>query len=125
RRRRRRALPRAPMRAAGLRREGSGMKTDTALQVLVVDDDPEIRRTLRGVLEDEGHRVAEAPDGVRALEAMEQRRFDAVLLDVNMPEMGGLEALAMIREQSPQTGVIMVSGESTITTAVQALKRGA
>ena len=101
------------------------MTAETALQVLVVDDDPEIRRTLRGVLEDEGHRVAEAADGVQALEAMEQRRFDAVLLDVNMPEMGGLEALVMIREQSPHTGVIMVSGESTITTAVQALKRGA
>jgi two-component system, NtrC family, nitrogen regulation response regulator NtrX len=101
------------------------MNERTALQILVVDDDPEIRRTLRGVLEDEGHRVAEAGDGVRALEAMEQRRFDAVLLDVNMPEMGGLQALTMIREQSPHTGVIMVSGESTIGTAVQALKRGA
>jgi two-component system nitrogen regulation response regulator NtrX len=98
---------------------------EEALQVLVVDDDPEIRRMLRGVLEDEGHRVSEAQDGVRALEAIEQRRFDVVLLDVNMPEMGGLQALAMIREQSPQTGVIMVSGESTIGTAVQALKRGA
>ena len=101
------------------------MTESTELQILVVDDDPEIRRTLRGVLEDEGHRVAEAGDGVRALEAMEHRRFDAVLLDVNMPEMGGLQALTMIREQSPQTGVIMVSGESTISTAVQALKRGA
>ncbi len=101
------------------------MTSESALHVLVVDDDPEIRRTLRGVLEDEGHRVAEVADGARALEAIAQRRFDAVLLDVNMPEMGGLEALTMIREQSPQTGVIMVSGESTITTAVQALKRGA
>jgi two-component system nitrogen regulation response regulator NtrX len=101
------------------------MTAGTALKILVVDDDPEIRRTLRGVLEDEGHRVAEASDGLKALEAMEQRRFDAVLLDVNMPHMGGLEALTMIREQSPNAGVIMVSGESTITTAVQALKRGA
>jgi len=101
------------------------MTGETALQVLVVDDDPQIRRTLRGVLEDEGHKVAEAPDGVQALAALEQRRFDAVLLDVNMPEMGGLEALVMIREQAPQTAVIMVSGEGTIATAVQALRRGA
>ena len=101
------------------------MTVRTGLQVLVVDDDPQIRRTLRGVLEDEGHQVVEAPDGVRALDALGQMRFDAVLLDVNMPEMGGLEALTMIREQSPSTGVVMVSGESTIGTAVQALKRGA
>jgi len=101
------------------------MTAESPLQILVVDDDSEIRHTLRGVLEDEGHRVTEASDGVQALAAIEQRRFDAVLLDVNMPEMGGLEALTMIREQSPDTGVIMVSGESTITTAVQALKRGA
>jgi two-component system nitrogen regulation response regulator NtrX len=101
------------------------MTGSTPLRVLVVDDDAQIRRTLRGVLEDEGHQVAEAADGAQALEAMEQRGFDAVLLDVNMPTMGGLEALLMIREQSPATAVIMVSGESTISTAVKALKRGA
>ena len=101
------------------------MTGSAPLRVLVVDDDSQIRRTLRGVLEDEGHQVAEAADGVQALEALEQRGFDAVLLDVNMPTMGGLEALVMIREQAPTTAVIMVSGESTISTAVKALKRGA
>ncbi len=101
------------------------MTPKTGLTVLVVDDDPQVRHTLRGVLEDEGHAVIEATDGARALEALEQRRFDVVLLDVNMPGMGGLEALEMIREAAPQTGVIMVSGEGTIATAVQALRRGA
>jgi DNA-binding NtrC family response regulator len=95
------------------------------LNVLLVDDDPQIRRALRGVLEDEGHTVDEAPDGARALVALEGRSFDAVLLDVNMPGMSGLDALLSIRELAPQTGVIMVSGEGTISTAVQALKRGA
>ena len=95
------------------------------LDVLLVDDDPGIRRTLRGVLEDEGHTVGEAPDGAQALAALEDRQFDAVLLDVNMPGMSGLDALVSIREMAPSTGVIMVSGEGTIATAVQALKRGA
>ncbi len=95
------------------------------LAVLLVDDDPRIRSTLRGVLEDEGHTVGEAPDGTQALAALESRQFDAVLLDVNMPGMSGLDALVTIREMSPSTGVIMVSGEGTIATAVQALKRGA
>jgi two-component system nitrogen regulation response regulator NtrX len=93
--------------------------------VLLVDDDPRIRRALRGVLEDEGHSVDEAPDGAQALAALEHRAFDAVLLDVNMPGMSGLDALVAIRETAPNTGVIMVSGEGTIATAVQALKRGA
>ena len=95
------------------------------LEVLLVDDDSRIRRALRGVLEDEGHRVDEAADGAQALAALERRPFDAVLLDVNMPGMSGLDALVAIRELAPSTGVIMVSGESTIATAVQALKRGA
>ena len=101
------------------------MTAKNPLTVLVVDDDPDIRRTLRGVLEDEGHDVTDVGDGARALEALERRRFDVVLLDVKMPGMSGLDALAMIREAAPRTGVVMVSGEGNIATAVQALKRGA
>jgi two-component system nitrogen regulation response regulator NtrX len=101
------------------------MTPKSGLTVLVVDDDAQIRKTLRGVLEDEGHTVSEAADGERALEVLDTRRFDVVLLDVNMPGMSGLEALVMIREAAPETGVVMVSGESTISTAVRALKRGA
>jgi two-component system, NtrC family, nitrogen regulation response regulator NtrX len=96
-----------------------------ALAVLLVDDDARIRNAMRGVLEDEGHTVAEAPDGAQALAALEGRAFDAVLLDVNMPGMSGLDALVSIREMAPNTAVVMVSGEGTIATAVQALKRGA
>jgi two-component system nitrogen regulation response regulator NtrX len=99
--------------------------TARKLELLVVDDDPKIRATLRGLLEDEGHSVAEASDGQQALETLGNKHFDVVLLDVKMPRMGGLEALDLIREEAPSTGVIMVSGESTIATAVQALKRGA
>jgi len=95
------------------------------LDVLLVDDDSRIRRALRGVLEDDGHGVEEAPDAAQALEALQHRPFDAVLLDVNMPGMSGLDALVTIRELAPSTGVIMVSGEGTIAAAVQALKRGA
>ncbi|HKQ56953.1 MAG TPA: sigma-54 dependent transcriptional regulator [Candidatus Eisenbacteria bacterium] len=101
------------------------MNARKRLEVLLVDDDSRIRRALRGVLEDEGHTVDEAPDGAQALAALEGRAFDAVLLDVNMPGMSGLDALVTIRELAPSTGVIMVSGEGTISTAVQALKRGA
>jgi DNA-binding NtrC family response regulator len=82
--------------------------------VLTVDDDPAIRRTLRAVLEDEGHETGEAGNATEAYAALEQRRWDAVLLDLTMPGEHGLDALLRIREQAPDTAVIVVSGESTL-----------
>jgi len=93
--------------------------------VLTVDDDPAIRSQLRGVLEDEGHEVGEAANAQQAYEALEKRRWDAVLLDLTMPGEHGLDALVRIREHAPDTAVIVVSGESTILNAVKAGQRGA
>ena len=93
--------------------------------VLTVDDDARIRRTLRGVLEDEGHETGEAANAGEAYEALERRRWDAVLLDLTMPGEHGLDALLKIREQAPDTAVIVVSGESTLENAVKAGQRGA
>ncbi len=93
--------------------------------VLTVDDDAAIRRQLRGVLEDEGHEVGEARGAAEAYEALEKRRWDAVLLDLTMPGEHGLDALTKIREQSPDTAVVVVSGESTLENAVKAGQRGA
>jgi two-component system nitrogen regulation response regulator NtrX len=93
--------------------------------VLLVDDDAAIRRQLRGVLEDEGHEVGEAKVATEAYEALEKQRWDAVLLDLTMPGEHGLDALTKIREQSPDTAVVVVSGESTIENAVKAGQRGA
>jgi two-component system nitrogen regulation response regulator NtrX len=93
--------------------------------VLTVDDDARIRRTLRGVLEDEGHETGEAANASEAYEALEKRRWDAVLLDLTMPGEHGLDALVRIREQAPDTAVIVVSGEGTLENAVKAGQRGA
>src|SRR5262245_12929213 len=93
--------------------------------VLTVDDDARIRRTLRGVLEDEGHETGEAANAGEAYEALEKRRWDAVLLDLTMPGEHGLDALVKIREQAPDTAVIVVSGEGTLENAVKAGQRGA
>ncbi len=101
------------------------MSGSRRLDVLIVDDDPAIRRQLRGVLEDEGHAVADAESGDRALELLEERRFDAVLLDLNMPGLPGLDALSRIRESAPDTAVLVVTGESTLDNALQAGRRGA
>jgi two-component system nitrogen regulation response regulator NtrX len=93
--------------------------------VLTVDDDAAIRRQLRGVLEDEGHAVTEAGNAGEAYEAIEKQRFDAVLLDLRMPGEHGLDALVKLREQAPDTAVIVVSGEGTLENAVRAGQRGA
>ncbi len=95
------------------------------LDVLVVDDDPAIRDALRAVLEHAGHMVAEAGTGEGAVAMLEERRFDVVLLDLAMPGMHGLDALERIRENAPDVGVIVVSGEGTIANAIRAGQRGA
>src|SRR5438876_9384342 len=101
------------------------MTGKTGLDVLVVDDDPAIREALRAVLEHDGYAVVEAETGDRALELLGGRRVEAVLLDLAMPGMDGLDALIRIREIAPDTGVIVVSGEATIANAIKAGQRGA
>ncbi len=101
------------------------MSEETRLQVLVVDDDPAVRGALRRALEVAGHAVAEAGDGEEALAGLAGRPVDVVLLDINMPGLGGLDALPRIRETAPETSVIMVTAEATLANAMRAGQRGA
>jgi two-component system nitrogen regulation response regulator NtrX len=101
------------------------MSARERLNLLVVDDDPAIRASLRGVLEDEGHAVAEAASGEDGLRALEGQRFDAVLLDIRLPGLDGLDALIRFRELAPDTAVVMVTGEATTRNAFRAAQRGA
>ena len=93
--------------------------------ILVVDDEPSIRRTLREIFEYEGFKVEEAVDGEDALSRMRVGRYDVVMLDVNMPKRNGLEVLAAARDEAPETPVVMLSGHGAIETAVRATKLGA
>ncbi len=95
------------------------------LDVLVVDDDPAIRASLRDVLEHAGHRVNESPSGADALERLAATPVDVALLDLGMPGMHGLDVLLQVRERAPDTAVIVVTGEATIKNAVRAMQRGA
>jgi len=93
--------------------------------VLVIDDETNIRKTLEGVLSDDGYDVILAGDGAQGLEVFSRSFVDAVLLDVWMPGMDGIETLKKIRESYPIVPVIMISGHGTIDTAVKAVKMGA
>jgi len=93
--------------------------------ILVVDDESEIRSSLRGVLNDEGLRVLEAEDGRRALHLVRSERPELVLLDVWMPEVDGIELLRSLQDEPDRPQVIMLSGHGNIETAVQATKLGA
>ena len=81
----------------------------SAGRILVVDDDPQIRRVLKVTLTGQGYEVDEAKSGEAALEKLRAPRFDVVLLDVNMPGIGGLETCRAIREQS-EVAIIMLTG---------------
>ena len=93
-------------------------------RVLVVDDEPQIRRVLRSTLAARGYEVQEAPTGEDALECLRQSRFDLVLLDVNMPGIGGLEACREIRAGSA-VAIIMLTVSESEEDKVAALDAGA
>jgi two-component system nitrogen regulation response regulator NtrX len=93
--------------------------------VLVVDDEKNIRETLKDVLEDDGYTVFLAENGKRALEMLELRGIDVVLLDLWLPEMGGMDVLKRIKDLDSNIPVIIISGHGNIDTAVKATKVGA
>jgi len=94
-------------------------------KILVIDDEPGIRNVLRDVLQDEGHTVHVAEDGFQGLGVMEAEPIDVVLLDVWLPNMGGMEVLKRLKESYPEVEVIIISGHASIDLAVQATKMGA
>jgi two-component system nitrogen regulation response regulator NtrX len=93
--------------------------------ILVVDDEQGIREVLQDVLGDEGHRVIAVEDGFRALGTLETEAVDLVILDVWLPNMGGIDVLKRVREAWPDIEVVVISGHANINMAVQAVKIGA
>src|SRR5215471_1975077 len=93
--------------------------------ILIVDDERAIQKTLRGVLEDEGYRVSTVGSAGEALAQLQEEAPDLIFLDIWMPGIDGLEALADFKRLRPETAVVMISGHGTIETAVKATKLGA
>jgi two-component system KDP operon response regulator KdpE len=96
----------------------------SAGRILVVDDDPQIRRAMRTTLTGRGYEVADARTGEEALEALRSGNYDLVLLDMNMPGMGGIETCRLIRSSS-EVAIIMLTVSNSEKDKVEALDAGA
>jgi two-component system KDP operon response regulator KdpE len=101
------------------------MTLQQQFSVLVVDDEISLRRVIRASLAAKGFVVEEAGNGSDAVRIMQQRPFDLVLLDVNMPGISGVEACRRIRDLSPHTGIVMVTVRDSEEDKVRALEAGA
>lgn len=96
------------------------------MRILIVDDEPAIRKTTRIAVELAGHTAAEAPNALRALKAMEEEPFDAVFLDLKLGSDDGLSLLPKLLEKNqPAPAIVMFTAYANIVTAVEAMRRGA
>lgn len=93
--------------------------------ILIIDDERSIRNVLKDILGNEGYKTDEAADGEEGWAKFSTTTYDAVLCDIKMPKLDGLEFLAKASEHNPDVPVIMISGHGNIETAVDAVKKGA
>ena len=95
------------------------------IKIIVVDDEPSIRESLKGWLQQDGYQVETAAGGPEALAKNAENRFDIMLIDVKMPEMGGLTLLKKIKEIDADIAIVMMTAHGAIRDAVEAIKLGA
>src|SRR5277367_3356902 len=105
--------------------ESTAANTGSAYRILIIDDEAGIRESLETLLSLEGYLIDTAPDGEAGLDAIGQRSYDLVLLDLALPGLNGIEVLAQIRERNPELPVIMITAYGTVTNVVDAIRAGA
>lgn len=93
--------------------------------ILIIDDEKAIRKTLTEILSFEGYHIVEAADGEEGLKQFKEKTYDVVLCDIKMPKLDGMEFLQKATEHNPDVPIIMISGHGNIETAVEAVKKGA
>ena len=93
--------------------------------ILIIDDEKSIRKTLSEILSYEGYKIDEAGDGEEGLKRFREKTYEVVLCDIKMPKLDGIEFLEKAKESNPDIPIIMISGHGNIDTAVEAVKKGA
>ena len=94
-------------------------------RIIIVDDDENIRTTMKTILEDEGYNVDLATTGNEAIEMTEEKAYNIALLDIRLPDMEGVELLKLIKDNVPRTRKIMVTGYPSMQNAISALNKNA
>ena len=94
-------------------------------KILVVDDERSHRQMIEAVLSAEGYEIAQADNGQAAIDAVAEKFYDLVIMDIRMPELGGIEALKKIKAISPGIPILIMTAYASVGTAVDALKSGA
>ena len=107
------------------RAEGVRICHNWIMELLIVEDDDEFRTIASQWMVRKGHCVSEAADSRSALELVRQRQFEVAILDANLPDLSGIDLLQELRSKSDEIEVIILTGEATVETAVEAMKRGA
>lgn len=100
-------------------------KSGVLAEILIIDDEAAIRKTLSEILTFENYNITEAGDGEEGLKIFNAQKFDLVLCDIKMPKLDGMEFLEKVSKSHPEVPVIMISGHGNIETAVDAVKNGA
>ena len=100
-------------------------KKEKTIDLLLVDDDHELREDMARFFSRRGYNVSECPDGEQALGFTDQRAFDVIVLDMMMPGISGLELLKKLKQRGCESEIVMLTGKGTIETAVEAMKLGA
>ena len=98
---------------------------DRNAKVLIVDDDENIRSTMKAILEDEGYIVDLAATGREAVEKTQKAAYNIALLDIRLPDMEGIELLKLMKDATPRTRKIMVTGYPSMQSAITALNKNA
>src|SRR5829696_8391687 len=96
-----------------------------SLRVLFVDDEKSLQEFMRSELPPLGHEVTVCPDGKAAVKSLEKNTYDAAILDLRMPGLNGIEVLEQIKQVSPDTEVVIMTGHASIETAIDAVRLGA
>ena len=94
-------------------------------RILLVDDEANVRTVFSDILKKESYIVKEAKDGPEAIKAIDEETFDLALVDLRMPRMDGIEVLEHIKKRKPEIPVIVYTGYGSITSAVEAMRKGA
>jgi DNA-binding response OmpR family regulator len=94
-------------------------------QILLMEDEPSVAKGLQMVLTEEGYAVDLAMTGQSALDRFKQKWFDLLVADLRLPDIDGMEVIKQVKAQRPQTGVVVITGYSTVSSAVEAMRLGA